>query len=261
VIAAYSPSHCFTAAIEAARIALKYRTPVILLSDGYIANGSEPWKLPDLDTLPDISVGFATEPNHERADGTHEFWPYVRDPETLARPWAIPGTPGLQHRIGGIEKEDGSGNISYDPSNHEKMVKLRAAKIAGIANDIPPAAVKGDDDADLLVLGWGGTWGAIDSAVERVRRMGHKVAWVHLVHLNPLPANLGDVLRRHRHVLVPELNLGQLCRLVRGEYLVDAKPVTKVQGVPFTALEVETAILTELGVDVEAALANGANDD
>jgi 2-oxoglutarate ferredoxin oxidoreductase subunit alpha len=261
VIAAYSPSHCFTAAIEAARIALKYRTPVILLSDGYIANGSEPWKLPDLDTLPDISVEFATEPNHERPDGTLEFWPYVRDPETLARPWAIPGTPGLQHRIGGIEKEDGSGNISYDPANHEKMVKLRAAKIAGIADDIPPAVVKGDDDADLLVLGWGGTWGAIDSAVERVRRMGHKVAWVHLVHLNPLPANLGDILRRHRHVLVPELNLGQLCRLVRGEYLVDAKPLTKVQGVPFTALEVETAILTELGVDVEAALANGANDD
>jgi len=261
VVAAYSPSHCFTAAIEAARIALKYRTPVILLSDGYIANGSEPWKLPDLDTLPDISVQFATEPNHERDDGTVEFWPYTRDPETLARPWAIPGTPGLQHRIGGIEKEDGSGNISYDPANHEKMVRLRAAKVAGIAKDIPPAVVKGDDDADLLVLGWGGTWGAIDSAVERVRRMGHKVAWVHLVHLNPMPANLGEILRRHRHVLVPELNLGQLCRLVRAEYLVDAKSVTKVQGVPFTALEVETAILTALGVDVEAALANGANDD
>ncbi|HEY1278316.1 MAG TPA: 2-oxoacid:acceptor oxidoreductase subunit alpha [Acidimicrobiales bacterium] len=259
VVAAYSPSHCFTAAIEAARIALKYRTPVILLSDGYIANGSEPWKLPDPDDLPDISVQFASEPNHERDDGSHEFWPYLRDPETLARPWAIPGTPGLQHRIGGIEKEDGSGNISYEPSNHEKMVHLRAAKVAGIARDIPDAQVLGDADADLVVLGWGGTWGAIDSAVERVRRQGHKVAWVHLVHLNPLPANLGEVLRRHRKVLVPELNLGQLCRLVRADYLVDAKSLTKVQGVPFTALEVETAILAELGAEPPAV--NGASHD
>ena len=259
VVAAYSPSHCFTAAIEAARIALKYRTPVILLSDGYIANGSEPWKLPDLETLPDISVQFATEPNHERDDGTREFWPYVRDPETLARPWAIPGTPGLQHRIGGIEKEDGSGNISYEPSNHEKMVHLRAAKVAGIARDIPDAQVVGDADAELVVLGWGGTWGAIHSAVERVRREGHKVAWVHLVHLNPLPANLGEVLRRHRKVLVPELNLGQLCKLVRADYLVDAKSLTKVQGVPFTALEVETAILAELGAEPLAV--NGASHD
>ena len=169
-----------TVAIEAARIALKYRTPVILLSDGYLANGSEPWKLPDLDTLPDISVPFATEPNHERDDGTLEFWPYLRDPETLARPWAMPGTPGLQHRIGGIEKEDGTGNISYEPANHEKMVHLRAAKIAGIAADIPEVTVAGDPDAELLVLGWGSTWGAIDSAVERVRRRACKVAWVHL---------------------------------------------------------------------------------
>ena len=259
VVAAYSPSHCFTAAIEAARIALKYRTPVILLSDGYIANGSEPWKLPDPDDLPDISVQFASEPNHERDDGSHEFWPYLRDPETLARPWAIPGTPGLQHRIGGIEKEDGSGNISYEPSNHEKMVHLRAAKVAGIARDIPDAQVVGDADAELVVLGWGGTWGAIHSAVERVRREGHKVAWVHLVHLNPLPANLGEVLRRHRKVLVPELNLGQLCKLVRADYLVDAKSLTKVQGVPFTALEVETAILAELGAEPLAV--NGASHD
>jgi len=259
VVAAYSPSHCFTAAIEAARIALKYRTPVILLSDGYIANGSEPWKLPDPDDLPDISVQFASEPNHERDDGSNEFWPYLRDPETLARPWAIPGTPGLQHRIGGIEKEDGSGNISYEPSNHEKMVHLRAAKVAGIARDIPDAQVVGDADAELVVLGWGGTWGAIHSAVERVRREGHKVAWVHLVHLNPLPANLGEVLRRHRKVLVPELNLGQLCKLVRADYLVDAKSLTKVQGVPFTALEVETAILAELGAEPLAV--NGASHD
>jgi 2-oxoglutarate ferredoxin oxidoreductase subunit alpha len=256
VVAAYSPSHCFEVAIEAARLALKYRTPVILLSDGYVANGSEPWKLPDLDTLPDISVPFATEPNHERADGTLEFWPYQRDPVTLARPWAVPGTPGLQHRIGGIEKEDGTGNISYEPANHEKMVRLRAAKIAGIAADIPEVTVAGDPDAELVVLGWGSTWGAIDSAVERVRRRGLKVAWVHLVHLNPLPSNLGDVLRRYPKILVPELNLGQLARLVRAEYLVDARSVTKVQGVPFTALEVETAMLDALGVSP-----NGASHD
>jgi len=256
VIAAYSPSHCFEVAIEAARLALKYRTPVILLSDGYVANGSEPWKLPDLDTLPDISVPFATEPNHDRGDGTLEFWPYLRDPVTLARPWAVPGTPGLQHRIGGIEKEDGTGNISYEPANHEKMVQLRAAKIAGIAADIPGVTVAGDADAELVVLGWGSTWGAIDSALERVRRRGLKVAWVHLVHLNPLPANLGDVLRRFPKIIVPELNLGQLARVVRAEYLVDARSVTKVQGVPFTALEVETAILDALGVS-----SNGASHD
>jgi len=256
VIAAYSPSHCFEVAIEAARLALKYRTPVILLSDGYVANGSEPWKLPDPDTLPDISVPFATEPNHERPDGTLEFWPYQRDPVTLARPWAVPGTPGLQHRVGGIEKEDGTGNISYDPANHETMVHLRAAKIAGIAADIPEVTVAGDPDAELVVLGWGSTWGAIDSALERVRRRGLKVAWVHLVHLNPLPSNLGEVLRRFPKIIVPELNLGQLCRLVRAEFLVDARSVTKVQGVPFTALEVETAILDALGV-----ASNGASHD
>jgi 2-oxoglutarate ferredoxin oxidoreductase subunit alpha len=256
VVAAYSPSHCFDAAIEATRLALKYRTPVILLSDGYVANGSEPWKLPDVDQLPDISVEFASEPNHERSDGGLEFWPYLRDPQTLARPWAVPGTPGLQHRIGGIEKEDGSGNISYEPENHEKMVRLRAAKIAGIARDIPPVTVEGDADAELLVLGWGSTWGAIHSALERVRRAGHKVAWVHLVHLNPLPSNLGEVLRAHAKVLVPELNLGQLARLVRAEYLVDATSCTKIQGVPFTALEVETAILNALGVS-----SNGASHD
>jgi 2-oxoglutarate ferredoxin oxidoreductase subunit alpha len=256
VVAAYSPSHCFEVAIEAARLALKYRTPVILLSDGYVANGSEPWKLPDVDTLPDISVPFATEPNHERDDGTMEFWPYLRDPSTLARPWAVPGTPGLQHRIGGIEKEDGTGNISYEPANHEKMVRLRAAKVAGIAADIPEVTVAGDEDAELVVLGWGSTWGAIDSAVERVRRRGLKVAWVHLVHLNPLPSNLGEVLRRFPKIIVPELNLGQLVRVVRAEYLVDARSVTKVQGVPFTALEVETAILDALGVS-----SNGASHD
>ena len=243
VVAAYSPANCFDAAIEAARIALKYRTPVILLSDGYIANGSEPWLLPDVASLPDISVPFATEMNHTNDDGTTEFWPYLRDPETLARPWAIPGTPHLMHRVGGLEKEDGRGDINYTPENHQRMVDLRAAKIAGIANDIPPAVAVGDvDDADVCVLGWGSTWAAIDAAVQRTRRRGLKVAWVHLTHLNPLPPNLGDVLKKYPRVIVPELNLGQMCRIVRANYLVDAKPVTKVQGLPFTARELEDAI-------------------
>ena len=194
VVAAYSPVHCFEAAIEAARIAVKYRTPVILLSDGYLANGSEPWQLPDVADLPDISVPFATEPNHTDADGNPEFWPYLREPDTLARPWAIPGTPKLMHRIGGIEKEgDGTGNISYTPENHQKMVDLRAAKVAAVAADIPPVVVQGDEDAELCILGWGSTWAAIDAAVQRRRRDGRKVAWVHITHLNPLPSDLGDV--------------------------------------------------------------------
>ena len=242
VIASYSPAHCFFAAIEAARIALKYRTPVILLSDGYLANGSEPWRLPDVTTLPDISVPFATEHNHVSADGTPEYWPYVRDPDTLARPWAIPGTPGLMHRVGGLEKEDGSGNINYTPENHEKMVHLRAAKVAGIAADIPLAEVVGDPDAMVCMLGWGSTWAAIDAAVQRTRRRGAKLAWIHLTHLNPLPPNLGELLAAYERIIVPELNLGQLCRLVRAEFLVDARPLSKVQGLPFTALEIEVAI-------------------
>ena len=242
IVAAYSPGHCFDAAIEAARIALKYRTPVILLSDGYLANGSEPWLLPDPASLPDISVPFATETNHTANDGTAEFYPYLRDPETLARPWAIPGTPGLMHRVGGIEKEDGSGNISYDPANHSTMVHLRAAKIAGIADDIPLAQIVGDEDADVCLLGWGSTWAAIDAAVQITRRQNIKVAWIHLTHLNPMPRNLGDLLRKFKHILVPELNMGQLCRIVRAEFLVDAKPVTKVQGLPFAVAELEAAI-------------------
>ena len=247
IVAPYSPSNCFEIAIEAARIALKYRTPVIVLSDGYLANGSEPWLLPDVDTLPDISVTFAAETNHVDEDGEAVFWPYLRDPKTLARPWAVPGTPGLMHRIGGIEKEDGTGNISYEPENHERMVRLRAAKIAGIAADIPDVPVTGDaDDAEILVLGWGSTWGAIDGAMNRVRVRGRKVAHAHLTHLSPFPANLEAVLRRYPKVLVPEMNLGQLSRLVRAEFLVDAKSVTKVQGVPFTAGELETAILDQL---------------
>jgi 2-oxoglutarate ferredoxin oxidoreductase subunit alpha len=247
IVAARSSSHCFEAAVEACRIALKYRTPVFLLSDGYLANGAEPWLLPSVDDLPDLEVPFATEPNHVNEDGSEVFWPYLRDPETLARPWAVPGTPGLMHRIGGLEKEDGSGNISYDPANHERMVELRAAKITGIANDIPPVVVDGDEaDAELLVVGWGSTWGAIGGAVDRCRAMGRKIARVHLMHLNPFPANLGEVLARYPKILVPEMNLGQLSRLLRAEFLVPAQAVTKVQGVPFTAGELEHAILDAL---------------
>jgi 2-oxoglutarate ferredoxin oxidoreductase subunit alpha len=248
IVAPRSPSDCFHVAIEAARIALKYRTPVVLLSDGYIANGAEPWRLPEVADLPDISTEFATEPNHVSADGEPEFWPYKRDPDTLARPWALPGTPGLMHRIGGIEKEDGTGNISYDPANHERMVRLRAAKIAGIAHDIPPVEVTGDvDDAEMLVVGWGSTWGAIDGAVNRVRRRGRRVAHAHLTHLNPFPADLGEVLARYPKVVVPEMNLGQLSRLLRAEFLVDAQSVTKVQGAPFTSGELEQSLLDHLG--------------
>ena len=260
IVAAYSPSHCFHAAIEAARIALKYRTPVILLSDGYIANGSEPWLLPDVESLPDISVPFTTELNHTAPDGTAEFWPYQRDPETLARPWAIPGTPDLMHRIGGLEKRDGSGDIDYTAENHERMVHLRAAKIAGIAKDIPPVEVVGDADADVCFLGWGSTWAAIDAAVQRSRRRGVKVAWVHLTHLSPLPSNLGEVLRAFPKVLVPELNLGQLCRIVRAEFLIDARSISKVQGLPFTARELEDALDAAVGIGLGSAptTSNGA---
>lgn len=247
IVAAYAPAQCFDAVIEAARIALKYRTPVLLLSDGYLANGSEPWRIPDPTELPDISVEFATETNHVDADGRPVFWPYLRDPITLARPWAVPGTPGLVHRIGGIEKADGSGNISYDPANHEHMVRTRANRIAAIANDIPEAVVSGDvDDAEVLVVGWGSTWGAIDGAVDRCRGRGRRVAHVHLTHLNPFPRNLGAILGRYRRIVVPELNLGQLSRLLRAEYLVDARPVSKAQGVPFTASELEDALLKEM---------------
>ncbi len=238
IVAAMTPVHCFYAFIEAARIALKYRTPVLLLSETYLANSSEPWRLPDVADLPPISVPFATEPNHGG-----QFWPYLRDPATLARPWAVPGTPGLQHRIGGLEKEDGTGSVSYDPSNHERMCRLRAAKVAGIATDIPPVAVDHEDGAELLVLGWGSTYGAIGAATRRVRARGRKVAHAQLVHLNPFPPNLGEVLARYRTVLVPELNLGQLSRLVRAEFLVDARALGKVQAQPFRASEVERAIL------------------
>ena len=247
IIAARTSSDCFYAAIEAARIALKYRTPVILLSDGYLANGAEPWKLPQVEDLPDISVPFATGPNHHTDDGD-VFLPYLRDPETLARPWAVPGTPGLEHRVGGLEKSEPTGNISYDPVNHEHMVRIRAAKVAGIAADIPPVDLDDpyDGEADLLVLGWGSTYGAIAAAMRKLRRDGNRVAQAHLTHLNPFPADLGDVLRRYPKVLVPEMNLGQLSRLVRAEFLVDATSYTKVQGLPFTSAELEVAVLKEL---------------
>jgi 2-oxoglutarate ferredoxin oxidoreductase subunit alpha len=242
VVASYSPAHCFYAAIEATRIALKYRTPVILLSDGFLANGSEPWLLPDIDSLPDISVPFTTAYNHTDADGEEEFWPYLRDETTFARPWAIPGTPDLMHRVGGLEKKDGTGNIDYTPENHELMGEQRAAKIAAVADDIPPTTISGDPDADVLVLGWGSTWAAIDSAVQRTRRAGHKVASAHIIHLNPLPPDLGEILRSYSKVIVPELNFGQLTNLIRGKYLVDAQALTKVQGLPFKSREIEAAI-------------------
>jgi 2-oxoglutarate ferredoxin oxidoreductase subunit alpha len=244
IVAARTPGHCFHAAIEASRLALKYRTPVILLSDGYLANSAEPWQLPDVADLPDISVSRASQPNHTSADGTPEFLPYVRDPDTLARGWAVPGTPGLEHRIGGLEKGDRTGAVSYDPANHELMVRTRAAKIAGIADDIPLVEVDDpDDNADVLVLGWGSTYGSIVAAVERLRRRGVRVAHAHLVHLNPFPANLGDVVRGYRRVLVPEMNLGQLTSMIRSEFLVDARVISKVQGQRFLYSEIESAVV------------------
>ena len=242
VIAAASPSDCFFAAIEAARIAITYRTPVILLSDGYLGNGSEPWRIPDVSELPDLSAAFAFATAADQPE-QGDFRPFTRDPQTLARPWAIPGTPGLEHRIGGIEKADGSGNISYDPDNHDLMVRTRAAKIEGIANSIPPIEV--DDPtghARLLVLGWGSTYGSIGAAVRLARRAGQDVAQAHLRHMNPFPANLGEVLRRYDKVLVPEINLGQLALLLRGKYLVDVISYNRVRGLPFRAAELAEAI-------------------
>jgi len=238
VVAASSPSDCFEAAIEACRIALKFRTPVYLLSDAYLANGSEPWLLPELDTLPDLTPTFATEPN-----AGDEFLPYLRDPETLARPWAVPGTPGLEHRIGGIEKADRTGNISYDPDNHDHMTRMRAQKVAGIAGDIPELAVDDPDgDATVLVLGWGGTYGPIAAGVRRARAAGHKVAHAHLRYLNPFPRNTGEVVRRYEKVLIPEMNMGQLLQLVRSQFLVDAHGYNRIRGVPLRAAEIKDAI-------------------
>jgi 2-oxoglutarate/2-oxoacid ferredoxin oxidoreductase subunit alpha len=242
VVAARTPADCFHAAIEAARIAVTYRTPVILLSDTFLTNSSEPWKLPDVDDLPVIEPKFATQANHD--DG---FMPYLRD-ENLARPWAVPGTPGLRHRVGGLEKQDVTGNISYDPANHERMTHLRAAKVARIAEDVPPLQVDDPgDDAELLLLGWGSSYGAIKGGVRRVRRSGVKVAHAHLTHLNPLPRGVAEALARYPRVLVPEMNMGQLVRIVRAEFLVDAESYTKVQGQPILAGEIEEQILERLG--------------
>jgi 2-oxoglutarate/2-oxoacid ferredoxin oxidoreductase subunit alpha len=235
VLAAATPGDCFYAAIEAARVALKYRTPVYLLSDAYLANGAEPWLIPDVSELPRIAVDFA-EPSDQ------DFRPYLRDPETLSRPWAIPGTPRLEHRIGGLEKANETGNVSYDPENHELMTRLRAQKVAGIARDIPELTVDHQEGADLLVLSWGGTYGPVAAGVRRVRRRGGRVSHAHLRWLNPFPRNTGDVLRAYDRVLVPEMNLGQLLKLVRAEFLVDAQGYNRVRGTPFKASEIAAAV-------------------
>ncbi|WP_069814464.1 2-oxoacid:acceptor oxidoreductase subunit alpha [Streptomyces sp. TP-A0874] len=241
VVAPATPADCFDAALDAARIALTYRTPVFLLSDGYLANGSEPWRIPKQEDLPDLRVQFAHGPNHQLTDGTEVFHPYKRDPRTLARPWAVPGTAGLEHRIGGIEKQDGTGNISYDPANHDHMVRTRQAKVDGVS--VPDLTV--DDpggEARVLVVGWGSTYGPITAAVRRVRAAGDQVAQIHLRHLNPFPGNLGELLRRYDKVIVPEMNLGQLATLLRARYLIDAASFNQVNGMPFKAEQLASHI-------------------
>ena len=238
IVAPATPSECFTYAIEAVRLALEFMVPVIYLSDGYLANGAEPWKLPQISELPKIQKAFYTKPPSEG----QPFLPYARDPETLARPWAVPGTPRLEHRVGGLEKAEGTGNVSYDPANHQRMTDLRAEKVARVAQHIPKARVYGDEDGELLVVGWGSTHGAARSAVDRVRKAGHRVAHLHLRHLNPFPKNLGEVLERYEKVLVPELNMGQLLFLLRGTFCVDAEGLNKVEGQPFQIEEVENKI-------------------
>ena len=262
IVAPQSPGDCFDAALEAVRIAVTYRTPVMLLSDGMLANGSEPWRVPELSELPDIDPDFATSTNHSLGDGKSDFWPYLRDEETLARPWAIPGTPGLEHRIGGLEKGDGHGNISYDPANHDFMVRTRAAKVQRIADSLPPLVVddptaEEGEGAKVLVLGWGSTYGPIGAGVRRVRKAGYRVAQTHLRHLNPFPNDLGEILSRYDKILVPEMNLGQLSMLLRATYLVDAVGYNHVRGLPLKAAELAEAI-GELvsqaeGIDVNLA--------
>jgi 2-oxoglutarate ferredoxin oxidoreductase subunit alpha len=238
IVAAYSPTSCFWAGIEAARIAVKYMTPVMLLTDGYLANSAEPWRIPAVSKLPDISTRFASQPN-----AGEDFWPYLRDDETLARPWAIPGTPGLEHRVGGLEKADGTGNISYDPDNHHYMTLLRAAKIKAIEEDIEPLEFDADEGARTIVVGWGGTYGAIGAAVRRLRGRGKKIARAHLKHLNPFPKNTREVLERFDKVIVPEINMGQLSRLLRADFLIDTISINRMRGLPFRAGELEEEIL------------------
>ena len=239
IVAPATASDCFAMALEAARIAIKYRTPVMFLSDAYLGMGSEPWLVPDMASLPKIEPNFASDPA--------TFKPYERDPKTLARPWAIPGTPGLEHRVGGLEKSDITGNVSSDPANHDKMVHLRADKIAGIVQDVPGLEVEGDESGDLLVLGWGSTYGVITTAVQRARAQGKKVSSAHLRYLNPLPGNLGDVLKRFDKVLMPEINLGQMRMLIRARYLVDVIGLNRVTGRPFTIAEIEKKIAELIG--------------
>jgi len=240
VLAPSTPGDCFWIALEASRIALKYMVPVIILSDGYLANGAEPWRIPTAEEIPPIPVKFETNPEG--------FFPYKRDPQTLARPWAIPGTPGLEHRIGGIEKQEITGNVNYEPLNHEKMVRIRAAKVDAIRQDIPNAMPVGDHEGDLLLVSWGSTFGSVTQAVKEQREKGRKIGHLHLRHLNPLPSNLGDVLKRYKKVLVPELNMGQLLWMLRAKYLVDAVGLNKIQGRPFKQSELEQKIEEMLGV-------------
>jgi 2-oxoglutarate ferredoxin oxidoreductase subunit alpha len=241
VVAAATPGDCFWMAFEAARIALTYMTPVVYLTDGYLANGTEPFRIPRIDDLPEIPVRFA------RPGGDGEpFLPYGRDPQTLARSWAVPGTPSLEHRIGGLEKADGTGEVSYDPQNHAHMIRIRAEKVARVGDGIPPLEVFGPETGDLLVVGWGGTFGAIRGAVRRAQEEGHSVAQVHLRHLNPLPSDLEGILSRYRGVLVPELNTGQLLLLLRGKYLVDAVGLNKIDGRPFATEEILEGIVGRL---------------
>src|SRR5580704_17896492 len=239
VLAAATPGDCFWMAVEACRIATRYMVPVILLTDGYLANGAEPWRIPNLDEIPEFKVKFVTDPVG--------YQPYRRDPDTLARPWAIPGTPGLEHRLGGLEKQDVTGNINYEPLNHEHMVRLRAAKVEAVADDIPDAVPAGDQSGDLLIVAWGSTHGPITAALKTARDKGQSVGHVHLRHLNPLPRNLGDVLKRYKHVLVPEMNMGQLVMILRAKYLVDAQGYNKIQGKPFKQSEIEDKIEELLG--------------
>jgi 2-oxoglutarate ferredoxin oxidoreductase subunit alpha len=266
IVAPRSPGDCFDTALEAVRIAVTYRTPVMLLSDGYLANGSEPWRIPETSELPEIDPAFATTTNHavstDSGGEKPEFWPYLREEETLARPWAIPGTPGLEHRIGGLEKGDGHGNISYDPANHDFMVRTRAAKVERIAASLPPLEVDDPDGrAKVLVLGWGSTYGPIGAGVRRVRKAGYHAAQVHLRHLNPFPRDLGEILARYDKVLIPEMNLGQLALLVRGRYLVDAVGYNQVNGMPLKAAELAEAIgnLVAEAEGIEVDLAHNAD--
>lgn len=243
IVAPSSPADCFDMAIEAARIAVEYRTPVFLLSDGYLANGSEPWRVPQVEQLPTIDPSFATGPNFVDESGNPRFLPFQRDPQTLARPWAVPGTAGLEHRIGGLEKADGTGDISYDPINHDRMVRLRQAKVDAVANGIPDLVVDDPDgEARVLILGWGSTYGPIGAACQISRRQGNRVAQAHLRHLNPFPSNLGQVLKAYDRVIVPEMNLGQLSLLLRAKFLVDTVNYNQVRGLPFKSAELVTVI-------------------